>query len=43
MTAQPIRILVLNFQILQLRGLAVAQRRQQLRLVALFVGGFRSL
>src|ERR1700740_1152499 len=32
-------LLVLNFWILQLRGLAVAQRRQQLRLIALFVGG----
>ena len=32
-------LLVLDFWILQLRGLAVAQRRKQLRLVALFVGG----
>src|ERR1700676_1970919 len=32
-------LLVLNFWILQLRGVAVAQRRQQLRLIALFVGG----
>ena len=32
-------LLVLDFGVLQLRGLAVAQRRQQLRLVALFVGG----
>ena len=31
-------LLVLNFWILQLRGLAVAQRRKQLRLSALFVG-----
>src|ERR1700688_63764 len=31
-------LLVLNFRILQLRNLAVAQRRQQLRLIALFVG-----
>src|SRR6202795_4332500 len=32
-------LLVFNFWILQLRALAVAQRRQQLRLIALFVGG----
>ena len=32
-------LLVLDFWIVQLRGLAVAKRRQQLRLVALFVGG----
>src|SRR6478672_12841288 len=32
-------LFVLDFRIVQLRGLAVAQRRQQLRLVALFVGG----
>ena len=32
-------LLVLDFRIVQLRSLAVAQRRQQLRLVALFVGG----
>ena len=31
-------LLVLDFRIVQLRGLTVAQRRQQLRLVALFVG-----
>jgi hypothetical protein len=31
--------LVLNFWILQLRGLIIVQRRQQLRLIALFVGG----
>src|SRR6185437_3271144 len=32
-------LLVLDFRIVQLRSLTVAQRRQQLRLVALFVGG----
>src|SRR6516164_5929197 len=31
-------LLILDFRILQLRGLAVEQRRKQLRLVALFVG-----
>src|ERR1700729_3666855 len=35
-------LLVLDFRIAQLRSLAVAQRRQQLRLVALFVGGLPS-
>ena len=35
-------LLVLDFRIVQLRSLAVAKRRQQLRLVALFVGGAAS-